>query len=110
MKFYRVIKSIVSCRWRKSSQGACQPGCGPGTQTIYYQCVKHHIQSGANLVQHSKDCRLVTKPPTEKPCEGTCDNLLWEYSQWSEVSFRIDSLHIAEIRHRYNVGIRLKIR
>ena len=66
-------------------------------------CVKHDIQSGANLAVHSKDCRRVSKPPSERPCEGTCDNLLWKYAQWSEVSFEI---HPGRC---YNVDILLKI-
>lgn len=73
-------------KWMETSKGACQPGCGPGTQKIYYRCVKHYITSGANLVQPNKDCRLVTKPPSEQSCEGTCDNVLWVYSEWSECS------------------------
>lgn len=77
---------IVLNRWMVSSKGTCQPGCGPGTQRIYFRCVKHHIASGANLVRPNEDCRLVEKPPSEQPCEGTCDNVLWMYSRWTEVS------------------------
>ncbi|XP_028407987.1 A disintegrin and metalloproteinase with thrombospondin motifs 9-like [Dendronephthya gigantea] len=73
-------------KWMVSSKGTCQPGCGPGTQRVYFRCVKHHITSGANLVRPNNDCRLIIKPPSEQPCEGTCDNVLWVYSRWTECS------------------------
>ena len=50
--------------------------------------MKHFIRSGANFVQHDKDCKQVTKPASEQSCNGTCNNVVWLYSRWSEVSFR----------------------
>ena len=67
-------------------KGACQPGCGPGSQKIYFNCVKHDIKFDKNIMRNNKDCKLVTRPHSEQPCMGLCDNVQWVYSRWSDVS------------------------
>lgn len=73
-------------RWVTAGKGSCQPGCGPGSQKIYFRCVKQEIRSRRNVVRSGKDCKHITRPRAEQPCNGRCDNIHWLYSKWSKCS------------------------
>jgi a disintegrin and metalloproteinase with thrombospondin motifs 9 len=92
----------MDCRlgW-EAFQSECSVNCGDGNRTITYECVQRFDrgdQSGKVVDKHH--CPYRQETTIFEPCSQACNEVLWFYSEWSQVSY----LNFAELENQ--VGMR----
>uniref|UniRef100_A0A336JY65 CSON006040 protein n=1 Tax=Culicoides sonorensis TaxID=179676 RepID=A0A336JY65_CULSO len=66
-----------------TNKSECSERCGEGWRQVQVTCVQKYPHTGIYKKVDQSYCRHDTKPPLLEKCIGECNDVTWDYGDWS---------------------------
>lgn len=101
---YRECNTDCRLGW-EAFKSECSVNCGDGNRTIKYECVQRGDQPAKIVDKHY--CPYRQEMTTFEPCSQACNEVLWFYYEWSNVSYDYIRQSILNCRHEKYFALKI---